>query len=274
MSDDTHSELTRGLLQEPIPNDDAPGRRWAYSRLGIAVVSIAVAYHASTLLVHNLPAGGFSRGLHSFFNRYLASSKYFRVTGLAQSWAMFAPNPHRTNMFMRVLLVKDGEIWDLAHDVYGRRTYPYMFYDRMGKINRRIIEAPGYRRHYAAWVCRDWEMTHGGEAPDEVRFVRLWTRVPPPEKVYRFMYYDPMDLHLHTAEEESFECATLLNGQLPNELRERFGFEPRPEEEIRDVSIRTWWDQLESRRQAAEQSASGAGAGSSAESSGTEEGDP
>lgn len=269
MSDDAPAELSRGLLHEPILDDDQPGRRWAYPTWGIALVSLAVAYHASTLLVHNLPGGGFSRGLHSFFNRYLKSSRYFRVTGIAQSWAMFAPNPHRTNMFMRVLLVKDGEVWDLAHDIYGRRKYPYMFYDRMGKINRRIIEAPGYRRHYAAWVCRDWERTHGGESPDEVRFVRLWTRVPPPEKVYKYMYYDPMDLYLHTQEEESFECATLLNGQLPNEIRERYGFEPRPEDEIRHVSIRSWWDRKESLRQAREQSAGQEAAG---ESSGTEEG--
>ena len=37
------------------------------------------------------------------------------------------------------------------------------------------------------------------------------------------------------ADGETFECATLLHGQLPNEIRARHGFEPRPEDEIRDA---------------------------------------
>jgi hypothetical protein len=251
--DEDHS-LARSLLHEPVASNDAPDRRWAYPTWAMALVSLFVAYHAATLLVHNLPGGGFSRGLHTFFNKYLKGSEYFRVTGLAQSWGMFAPNPHRTNSFMRVLVEgQDGEVWDLAHDIYGRRRYPYLFYDRMGKINRRIVEARGYQRHYAAWVCREWEREHGGEALRGVRFVRMWNRIPPPEKVYRFMYYDPMDLYLHVVDEDSFECATLQHGQLPNEQRERLGLEPRPDEEIRDIVLRTWWDREESQRRAREQ---------------------
>ena len=70
---------------------------------------------------------------------YLASLPFFHVN--TQSWAMFAPNPHRSNVFMKVM-VKDeaGEIWDLKHDIYGKREYPYLWYDRMGKINRRLID--------------------------------------------------------------------------------------------------------------------------------------
>ncbi len=63
------------------------------------------------------------------------------------------PTPTAPNIFMKVMVRDEaGEIWDLKHDIYGKREYPYLWYDRMGKINRRLIDQKGYRRHYAAWV--------------------------------------------------------------------------------------------------------------------------
>lgn len=237
-----------------------------------------VLYHAVVLLVHNLPSGGLARGLHKSFDdgfsvRFFAEPNdpksgfsigtpsmrnYMRATGNTQSWAMFAPNPHRSNVFMKVLVKdKNGDIFDLKHDIWQVDRYPYLFYDRMGKINRRIIEQKGYRRHYAAWVCRDWERTHGGEAPEEVQYVKMWTRIPEPEKVIGrargnplYMTYNPWELHLHQREEDKIKCSTTRHGQLPNYLRERYGFEPIDEKVFRGIDNRTWWDEKEAKERA------------------------
>ena len=284
MSDEERAEpeengLAHGLLHAPEPEPERP-RKWAYANWAIVLVSLFVAYHATVLLVHNLPNKGLSKGLHKWFNEphevemfgktwkpTLAMRTYMTATGNTQSWAMFAPNPHRSNTFMKVM-VKDqsGEVWDMAHDIYGRRRYPYLFYDRMGKINRRIIEQKGYRRHYAAWVCREWERTHGGEAPIEVQFVKMWTRVPPPEKLIKEaggnplkMGYDPMELKLFQREEDAVRCRTTRHAQLPNTLRERYGLPLLENEDrvFRPVIHRTWWDKKETADRAKERKGGG-----------------
>ena len=244
---DPGADLAQELLHEPIPPATQPPaqglRRWL-RRAGQVLASLFVAYHATVLLVYNLPSGGLTAPLHRLANRDLGMATYFRVAGLTQGWGMFAPNPHRANIFMRVWVEdQDGSVHDMGLDVYGRRRHPYLFYDRMAKINRRLAESAGYRRPFAAWVCREWARTHGGRIPKRVSFERLWTHVPPPEKVYRFMYYDPRDLHLNHKKEESFRCATTRHGQLPPELRARYGLPPAGPEapEFRDVSISTWW---------------------------------
>jgi hypothetical protein len=244
-------------LETPIARDDRPHQRLAYPWWGVVAVSVYVLYHVAVLLVHNLPSKGLAEGLRRHFakpcpqntdtcrmiNDSIGMNDYMRATGNTQSWAMFAPNPHRHNVFMRVLVKdKSGEVWDLKHDIYGKRAYPYLFYDRMGKINRRIIDQKGYRRHYAAWVCRDWERAHDGEPAVEVQFVKLWTVIPPPNKVFRFMGYDPMKLHLHERDEETIRCASTRQAQLPDHLLERFGIEPPPGRSYLELYTRTWWD--------------------------------
>jgi hypothetical protein len=248
------ADLADRLLHAPIPDDDRPGRRWAYSLWLMILMSLAIGYHSTVLLVHALPGKGLTKGLQTFINEKLQASNYMRAMGISQSWAMFAPNPHRSNLFMRVLVKdKDGEIWDLAHDMYGHREYPYLFYSRMGKINRRIIDEKGYRRHYAAWVCRDWEMTHDGEAPEEVQFIKMWTQVLPPEKAFRTMGYDPMKLYLNQREEDAIRCATTYHAQVPDDIRARLGMEPLPSPtKFRDVNVRTWWDQQRQKERQAE----------------------
>jgi hypothetical protein len=265
--DPAQSELSMDLLHEPIPSDDKPGRRWAYPAWAMVLISAFIAYHATVLMVHNLPGKGLSKDLHTFFNKTFQMGDYMRATGNTQSWAMFAPNPHRSNIFMRVVVQdKDGVLHDLEHDIYDRRSYPYLFYDRMGKVNRRIVDQKGYRRHYAAWVCREWERTHGGEPADEVQFTKLWTRIPHPRQlgaepvlpVRLFqpstwstwkpvrMGFDPVDdLHLNEREEDTVRCRTTRNAQLPNYLRERYGLPELPEGKFLPVHLRTWWDKRE-----------------------------
>ena len=272
------SGLASTLLHEEIATQDRQKSPWAYRWYGMAFVSVFILYHTVVLLVHNLPSKGLSKDLHKKFNdgfsvHILKDPKdedkgftlktpgmrnYMRATGNTQSWAMFAPNPHRSNIFMKVL-VKDkaGDVYDLKHDIWQVNRYPYLFYDRMGKINRRIVDQKGYRRHYAAWVCRDWERTHEGEPPEEVQFVKMWTRIPPPQKVYErakgnplHWTYDPWKLHLHQREEDTIRCSTTRHGQLPDYLRARHGLPLEDDERFRPVFIRTWHDKLEAKEKA------------------------
>lgn len=256
-------ELARTLLHQAVPRDDQPGRRWSYRGPLQLLVTLFILYHGAILLVHNLPSKGLAHGTQKVFNEKLQANEYWRATGNTQSWAMFAPNPHRSNIFMKVLVKdREGEVWDLKHDIYGKRSYPYLWYDRMGKINRRIVDQKGYRRHYAAWVCRQWEKDHDGEPADEVQFIKMWTRIPTPQAVWKRsggnlfkLGYDPMELHLHQREEDTIRCRTTRQAQLPNYLRERYGLEPMPDKHFLDNHTRTWWDQKESKRRAEERKA-------------------
>jgi hypothetical protein len=217
------SALADRLLRRPRSDDDKPADRWAYPAWIMVLVSLAIAYHTMALLAHNLSGKGVANGARTFFIEQLQGANYMRATGNIQNWAMFAPNPYRTNVFIKVrVLDRDGEIFDLAHDIHGRRHYPYLFYDRMGKINRRLNQT-GYRRNYAAWVCRQWEMDHDGQPAEEVQFLKSWTRVPPPQKVFKDMGYDPMSLHVSEREEDTIPCSSLAQAQLSPELRERLG---------------------------------------------------
>ncbi len=264
-TDDTEAppSLAHSLLHQAIVTDDQPGRRWAYPNWWKVIVSAFILFHGAVLLIHNLPGKGLSKGVHKTFNKKLQASKYMRATGNTQSWAMFAPNPHRSNIFMKVLVKdKNGEIWDLKHDIHNKRSYPYLWYDRMGKINRRIVDQKGYRRHYAAWVCRQWEKEHGGEAPEEVQFIKMWTRIPNPRKIITeakgnifMMGYDPGALHLYQREEDEIRCKTTRHAQLPNYLRERYGLEQAPERHFKGLHIRTWWDQKEAKAKKQEREA-------------------
>lgn len=258
MIDDQKSDPTLAdtLLHQPVAADDRPSRRWAYGGVMQIIATVFILYHGVILLVHNLPSKGLAKGAQKVLNDRLDANTYWQATGNTQSWAMFAPNPHRSNIFMKVM-VKDaaGDVWDLKHDIYGKREYPYLWYDRMGKINRRLIDQKGYRRHYAAWVCREWEKDHEGESAEEVQFVKMWTQIPPPQAVFERangnifkMGFDPMQLPLKQREEDIISCATNRQAQLPNYLRERYGLEPAPERHFKPLSVRTWWDQREAER--------------------------
>jgi len=239
--------LASSLLHEPISDDDGRGR-WAYPLWGKVLATAVILLHTTVLLVWALPGKGLAKGTHKYFNEHFEMSTYLRATGTRQSWAMFAPNPNRTNTFVRVLVEdEEGEVWDLKHDIYGKREYPYLWYDRRGKINRRIARTAGYRRHYAAWVCRQWEKEKG-VLPKEVRFVKMTTRIPTPKKLLKITKgkpwrgYDPMKLKLKEKDEGKFTCATTVHAQLPDYLRERYGMEPAEDGHFRKARIRTWVD--------------------------------
>lgn len=255
----------QGSLAQSLLHDEPSGasgddgeRRWAYPWWGMALASLFIAYHATILIVFNLPRSGLSVQLHRTFGEHLEMRDYLRTTGSVQTWAMFAPNPHRRNLFMRVMTVDaQGEVWDMQLDIYGRDRSPYLFYDRMAKINRRIIDERSYRRHFAAWVCRNWERTHDGESAQEVRFIKMWTRVPKPQDVFDHaqgelasMWFDPKKLPLKTHTEDAISCMNTRQAQLPPYLRERYGFEPASATHYRPAFMRTWKDKLDSEEEA------------------------
>jgi hypothetical protein len=234
--------LARGLLRDPVPDDDQPGERWAYPFRAMLAISLFVIYHVVAVLAFNLPNVPATRSLQFFLNARLGMTDYIWTTGNYQDWGLFAPDPARSNLFLRVLVEDEtGSVVDMGHDIYGRRTYPYLVYDRMGKINRRVATGDEYREPYAAWVCREWARSHGGEPPREVRLVNMGTRLPSPDVAYASMGFDPRALPLVTRVPDRYRCADIPQGQLPPFLRARFGLSGHAGIPFRDVTLRTWW---------------------------------
>jgi hypothetical protein len=248
-----HESLLHG---EAIASERRPGSRWAYSLWGILAVSAFVLYHVSVLLVWNLPSKGLLKTFHSSFLDQVKGKEYFGGTRNNQSWAMFAPNPNRTNNFIHVYVEDlEGELWDFEQDIWAEDRYPYFWYSREGKINRRIDGKKHFQRMYGAWVCREWERQHDGQPAKNVRFVRRVTRVPHAKEVLANGGWDQWEAPSEQTEQETINCKTAQHGQLPNELRVRYGLEPRDEiaekKTFRDVTIRTWWDKAEEERKRA-----------------------
>ncbi len=225
----------RARRQAPLATDSLP---WAYGPLGRFVANTLIIYHITAVAVWTLPV----KDCLSTFRTQAA--KPFRGwlvhTHTAQSWNMFSPNPPRSNTFLRVLVHDtDGEVYDLNTDVYApeQRPIPWIFNDRMRKMNRRITgrrhgKNSWYLKWHARYHCREWALQNGGEAPKKVEIVKMNYRIPTPEQVKTRGYYIPeiqlakfgKQRVIHTA-----ECATAPEAQLPNWMRERYGLPLLPE---------------------------------------------
>ena len=239
-----------------VASERSPTRRWAYPLWGILLVSCFVFYHASVLLVWNSPGKGLTKDWHKSYLEKVKGYPYFRGTRNSQSWAMFAPNPNRTNSFIRVFVEdQNGQLWDFEQDIWGIDRYPYFFYDRRGKVNRRIDNKKHYQRIYGAWVCREWERRHGGEAAKSVTFIKRYTRVPKPDVVIKKGGWDQWKAPYRQKEQETITCKTVVDGQLSNELRARYGLPEVDEDSLRRPKQRTWWDQQEAERRRIERQA-------------------
>jgi hypothetical protein len=261
---DTPPPLHARLLHDaPAPSERRAASRWAYAPWGILVVTLFVAYHASVLVIWNLPSKSLVRDFHGAFLKHTRGNTYFSATRLGQSWAMFAPNPTRANTFVHVYVEdQQGGVWDFEQDIWGDDRYPYVWYSRMGKINRRIDGKKNYQRIYGAWVCREWERMHGGEPARSVSFVRRSTLVPYSADVIQHGGWDQWQAPAKQVEQETIDCRTITQGQLPTELRERYGLPPLADEALfRPIQNRTWWDRAEAERQRLEREAKRAAAG-------------
>jgi hypothetical protein len=217
------------------PANGRPRVPWAYGPLGRLLAGSLVIYHAVGVAIWLLPE---KDCLSTWRTRAQEPFKWWlRTTQTSQGWKMFAPNPPRRNLSMRVLVIDHaGETFDLNTDIYHpeNRPIPWIWYTRQRKINRRVVGAEGgagawYQKWHARWVCRDWELRHGGVAPREVRLVRISSPIPSPEEVARSGPYDPRALARASGRESvvfSAICADEPHGQLPPELRARHGLGP------------------------------------------------
>lgn len=222
------------------PNTGAPRTPWSYGPFGRFVIGSLLAWHVTAVAVWLLPdkdsLGKWRPAARQVF------AKYLTVTQTDQGWGMFAPNPPRTNVFLKVLVTDQaGEVYDLKTDVYApeRKPIPWIWNDRMRKMNRRIIGGESgntqwYRKWYARYICRKWALDHEGVSPKKVDLVKVWYKMPSPEETAKKGWYRPEDLlEREGAEkiEHTEHCKRSIMGQLPSHIRERYGLPPLPENE-------------------------------------------
>ncbi|NVB37774.1 hypothetical protein G6O69_08010 [Pseudenhygromyxa sp. WMMC2535] len=227
------------------------GERWAYAPLGRTLLTVFLIYHMAAVIYTQIP----EKDSWSTFRKPMSSvvGDYLRTTQTTQGWGMFAPNPPRRNVFLRVMVVDtDDEIYDLNTDVYACFApgatedicdaiypLPWIWYTRQRKMNRRIAGSEGgngswYQKWHARYVCRRWELDRG-HLPKRVELYRVTYPIRSPEKAFGNPY-DPKEQYNRFGSHKKIyttECAKSPLGQMSNEVRARHGLEPRPEKEIK-----------------------------------------
>jgi Vitamin K-dependent gamma-carboxylase len=227
-------------LPEINPETGGPRTPWAYGPFGRFVVGGMIIWHLVAVLTWLLPEKDSMFAFRGEARKIFAM--YLTRTQTDQGWGMFAPNPPRSNVFLKVLVTdQDGEAWDMRTDVYApeRKPIPWIWNDRMRKMNRRIIggesgDTSWYRKWHARYYCRQWALEHDGVPPKKVDLIKVWYKIPSPEEVARKGYYVPEELLERTREEKveyTEHCKNAVMGQLPNFVRERHGLDPLPENE-------------------------------------------
>jgi hypothetical protein len=228
----------RQLPVTHVPDTGAPRMPWAYGPFGRFVIGTLIVWHISAVVTWLLPE---KDSLHAFRGEARkVYAFYLTRTQTDQGWGMFAPNPPRSNVFLKVLVHdQDGEVYDMRTDVYApeRKPIPWIWNDRMRKMNRRIIGGESgntqwYRKWYARWHCRQWQLEHEGRMPEKVELVKVWYSIPSPEETAKKGYYVPEDLLERTGKEKiehTERCRGTVMGQLPNEIRERHGLPALPD---------------------------------------------
>ncbi|MEM7154590.1 MAG: hypothetical protein AAF799_17210 [Myxococcota bacterium] len=227
-------------------NKPTPGAQvWAYGPFGRFVISGLLMWQIGAVTTWLMPDKYCLKSWRTPARKVFA--KWLTVTQTDQGWGMFAPNPPRSNVFLKVLVTdREGEVWDMRTDVYApeRKPIPWIWNDRMRKMNRRIIGGESgntqwYRKWYARYHCRQWQLEHDGDIPRKVELVKVWYKIPTPEETARRGYYVPEDLLERTGHEKvehTEHCRRTVMGQLSNEIRERHGLPPLPE----NITYRRW----------------------------------
>ncbi|MEX1361878.1 MAG: hypothetical protein AB1Z98_02060 [Nannocystaceae bacterium] len=236
----------RAARGQSIPAEDpqtmAQRAPWAYGPLGRLLVGGLIVWHISAVAVWLLPDKDCVKTFRDPGRK--AVSTWLRNTTTDQGWGMFAPNPPRSNVFMKVLVTDaDGHVWDLKTDVYAeeQKPIPWVWNTRLRKMNRRIIGGESgptawYQKWYARWECRSWAREHGGQAPEKVELVKVWYKIPSPEQVHENGYYVAEELLERSGHEKvsyTARCDREVMGQLPNSIREKDGLPLLPDGEYR-----------------------------------------
>jgi hypothetical protein len=217
-------------------------RPWAYGPIGRFAVGALTIYHVVGVACWLLPdkdSFAWRTATHEPFRFWL------ETTQTTQGWKMFAPNPPRANLYLRVLVTDaNDEVFDMNTDMYhpSQRPIPWIFYTRQRKINRRVAGAEGgngswYQKWHARYFCKQWALEHGGVHPKKVELVKITYPIPSPEAVAKDGPYDPLEQFAKFKTERTIYtvfCDTEIEAQLLNEIRARHDL---PES---DVKIRRW----------------------------------
>ena len=221
---DEEDDRPKGALRMP----------WAYGPLGRFLIGCLTLYHVVGVACWLLPDKdclSWRTKTHEPFKKWL------EMTHTTQGWRMFAPNPPRSNMFLRVkVYLKDGDVFDMNTDVYhpSQRPNPWIWYTRQRKINRRIAGSEGghgswYQKWHARWFCRRWILEHDGQVPEKVEMSKITYSIPSPEHVASKGPYDPWERLENKSKEKVIHtvfCEEEVGAQPVNVIRARYGLEP------------------------------------------------
>ena len=201
----------------------ASGPPLAYTAIGRTIVLLFVVFHSATIALTLWP----SYPIFVFRSKAkvtLHHSDYVRGSATSQSWRMFAPNPPRSNSFMKTVVVEqDGDEWDLRNNSFDYRPNPWIINDRMRKMQRRMIgKGKWYLRYWSHFQCREWTL-ETGEVPEEIRVTKLWTKIPSPDQVAEKGPYHPRKLRVRERDVQDHKCKG--DGMLPLYMKERYGLE-------------------------------------------------
>jgi hypothetical protein len=197
-----------------------PGPALAHGALGRSLILFAVLYHSLAVGLTLLPS-------YAILNKWRSPAasifgSWLRGTGTNQSWQMFAPNPPRSNTFLKTVVIEaDGERWDLRNNAFHYRPNPWIWNDRMRKMHRRMAgKGKHYLRYWATWQCREWTLLTG-ELPVEIEMSKITTNIPSPDAVAEKGPYHPRKLKPRESHLQDQACKG--DGELPLFMKERYG---------------------------------------------------
>jgi hypothetical protein len=225
----------------------------AYTAVGRSLALFAVVWHSSAVALHLFPS-------YPIFSKWRSPARavhgsWLRGVGATQGWRMFAPNPPRSNTFMKTVVVLDnGDRWDLRNNAYhyGKRgstisrPSPWIWNDRMRKMQRRMVgKGKWYLRYWADFQCREWLLEHG-EMPKEIDIRKYVNRIPGPKVTSYWVPkkfkgrtdrgsgatvgepYDPRKLKTREHAVQTHKCK---EKDLPLRMKERYGLPITGEDE-------------------------------------------
>ncbi len=215
--------VVRWRRRRRAPGELGGGPAPAYTAFGRTLALLMVLWHGGSVLMTLFPS-------YSVFSSWRGSARSFfsgwpQGTATSQSWKMFAPNPPRSNTFMKTVIVDDeGWRWDLQNNSFELRPNPWIWNDRMRKMQRRMVgKGKWYLKYWAAYQCREWYLRTGGKSRAvRVEIIKLNTKIPSPDQVTRQGWYDPRKLKVNTSVVQTHKCPNV--GDIPMFMKERYGF--------------------------------------------------
>ncbi|MCA9717615.1 MAG: hypothetical protein KC468_23280, partial [Myxococcales bacterium] len=222
----------RWRRRRPYRGELGGGPALAYTAFGRTLALLFVLWHGGSVVMTLFPS-------YTVFSSWRSPARTFfsgwsQGTSTTQSWKMFAPNPPRSNSFMKTVVVdEDGWRWDLQNNSFDLRPNPWIWNDRMRKMQRRMIgKGKWYLKYWAAFQCREWYLYTGGRSRAErIEVVKLYTTIPTPEQVTKQGWYNPRKLKVKTSVVQSHKCPD--GGDLPVFMKERYGYPISAEDRAR-----------------------------------------